>query len=121
MRAIVEPFSRQSPLSFTHGRRPAKASRRRRSAHLGLLAEPLEERRLLSVNLDGLDSSHCGPFLTYSQGGYGGDNIKAAPVAYLNAHFEAAFPDGLQIGDQAANAANGLDTTDGHRAALFES
>ncbi|MEQ1829873.1 MAG: hypothetical protein ABL921_28175, partial [Pirellula sp.] len=72
-----------------------------------LSMETLENRTLMA----------CDGFLTYSQGGYGGNG---APANYLTANFPGVFPNGVQIGSQVPGAASG-DASDGNRAALFTS
>lgn len=87
-----------------------KPIRRTERRPLGL--EQLEDRTVMSVC--------CGDFLTYTQGGWGAVPNGGNPGTYLHANFDAAFVNGLQIGSQAAGAANS-DNTAGNWAALFTS
>jgi hypothetical protein len=78
--------------TFRNGRAKPKINRCRRPQRCSLSVQPLENRIALS----------CDGFLTYSQGGWSGPGV---PGSYLDATFSSAFPDGVQIGDQAVGAA----------------
>jgi hypothetical protein len=101
---------------FSHRRTIRSRKLERKAAFRNALRfESLEGRAMLAC-VEG-----CTGFLTYSQGGYGGDTGNGVPVAYLNANFSSAFPAGIQIGNQGAGAATDNVITAGNRAALFTS
>jgi hypothetical protein len=78
-----------------------------------LKVERLELRAMLSLS--------CGDFTTVTQGGWGADANGNNPGTYRDANFSAAFPNGVQIGNQTAGAASDANTSAGNRAALFTS